>query len=95
MAHRRLALLVGPPRLLFGGTILPTDTVVDVPSVTAENLTIVQALLDASGLQPPPEEVERLAELYGPIRRQLAMIHAADVGNVDPSNVFRSGDIRS
>jgi len=64
-----------------------------VPPVTAENLTIVQSLLQAAGLQPPPEEVERLAELYGPIRRQLAMIYAADLGDVDPSNVFRAGEI--
>ncbi len=64
-----------------------------VPPVTAENLTIVQAMLTASGLQPSVEEVERLAELYGPIRRQLAMIHAADVGDVDPSNVFRAGEL--
>ncbi|MCC6438563.1 MAG: hypothetical protein IT196_26310 [Acidimicrobiales bacterium] len=64
-----------------------------MPEATSENLAIVRALLDAAGLQPPPEEVDRLAELYGPIRRQLAMVHAADVGDVDPSNVFRAGEV--
>lgn len=64
-----------------------------MPSATEENRAIVQAMLTAAGLQPPPEEVERLAELYGPIRKQLAMVHAADVGGVDPSNVFRAGEI--
>jgi len=67
--------------------------VTGVSTVTDENRAIVQALLTAAGLRPPAEEVERLAELYGPIRRQLAMIHAADVGGVDPSNVFRAGEI--
>lgn len=64
-----------------------------MPEATSENLAIVRALLDAAGLKPPPEEVDRLAELYGPIRRQLAMVHAADVGDVDPSNVFRAGEV--
>jgi hypothetical protein len=66
-----------------------------VPAATDENRIIVRALLDAAGLRPPPEEVERLVELYGPIRRQLAMIHAADVGDADPSNVFRAGELGS
>lgn len=60
---------------------------------TPENLTLVQAMLDAAGLQAPPEEVERLAELYGPVRRQLAMIHAADVGDADPAEVFLAADV--
>lgn len=64
-----------------------------MPEATADNVTIVRALLDAAGLQPPPVEVERLAELYGPIRRQIAMIYAADIGDVDPANVFRAGEI--
>ncbi|MEZ5265286.1 MAG: hypothetical protein AB7O92_33940 [Acidimicrobiia bacterium] len=64
-----------------------------MPEATNDNAPIVRALLDAAGLQPPPEEVDRLVELYGPIRRQLAMIHAADVGGVDPSNVFRAGEL--
>lgn len=60
---------------------------------TPENLTLVQAMLDAAGLQAPPEEVERLAELYGPVRRQLAMIHAADVGDADPAEVFLAAEV--
>lgn len=60
---------------------------------TPENLTLVQAMLSAAGLQAPPEEVERLAELYGPMRRQLAMIHAADVGDADPAEVFRAAEV--
>ena len=62
-----------------------------VPEATAENKLIVESLLAAAGLQPPPEEVARLAQLYGPIRRQLAMIHAAPVGDVDRATVFRAG----
>ena len=57
-----------------------------------DNLAIVQAMLSAAGLRPPPEEVERLAELYGPIRKQLAMVHAADLGDADPATVFRAGE---
>lgn len=58
-----------------------------------DDQTVVQALLQAAGLAPSPEEVERLGELYRPIRRQLALIHAADVGSVDPACVFRAGEI--
>lgn len=60
---------------------------------TAENRAIVVSLLTAAGLSAPPEEIDRLAELYRSMRRQLAMIHAADVGNADPSNVFRAADV--
>ena len=60
---------------------------------TPDNLTLVQAMLSAAGLQPPPEEVKRLAELYGPMRRQLAMIHAAEVGDADPAEVFRAAEV--
>ena len=58
---------------------------------TVENQLIVESLLAAAGLHPPPEEVARLAQLYGPIQRQLAMIHAAPVGDVDRATVFRAG----
>ena len=60
---------------------------------TPDNLAIVRAALDAAGLRPPAEEVERLAELYGPIRKQLAMVHAADLGDADPAPVFRAAEI--
>jgi hypothetical protein len=50
-------------------------------------------MLAAAGLRPPPEEVERLAELYGPIRKQLAMVHAVDLGDADPATVFRAGEV--
>jgi hypothetical protein len=58
-----------------------------------DNLAIVTAALAAAGLQPPPEEAERLAELYGPIRKQLALVHAADLGDADPATVFRAGEV--
>lgn len=58
-----------------------------------ENLVLVQALLNAAGLQPPQQEVERLAELYGPLRRQLTMIHSADVDDADPAEVFHAGEV--
>jgi hypothetical protein len=63
-----------------------------VTEPTPDNLAIVTAALAAAGLRPPPEEVERLAELYGPIRKQLAMVYAADVGDADPATVFRAGE---
>lgn len=69
------------------------DPSIENPDPTSEHLAIVRALLDAAGLRPPPEEVDRLAELYGPIRRQLALVHAADVGDADPANVFRAGEV--
>lgn len=59
-----------------------------------EDLVIVNALLDAAGLKPPPEEVDRLGELYGPIRRQLALIYAADISSADPASVFRAGELQ-
>lgn len=61
--------------------------------INEENRAIVVALLTAAGLSAPPEEIDRLAELYRSLRRQLAMVHAADVGDVDPCNVFRAGDV--
>jgi hypothetical protein len=64
-----------------------------VTETSPENLALVQAMLSAAGLQPPPEEVERLADLYGPMRRQLAMIHRADVGDADPAEVFRAAEV--
>jgi len=64
-----------------------------VAEASEENRTIVNALLAAAGLRPPAEEVERLAELYEPMRRQLASLYAADVGDVDPASVFRAGEI--
>lgn len=57
------------------------------------DLVIVQAMLAAAGLTPPGPEVERLTELYGPMRRQLAMLYAADIGDADPASVFRAGEV--
>jgi len=58
-----------------------------------DDLDVVRALMDAAGLEPPVDEIERLADLYGPMRRQLAAIHAVDVGDADPAVVFRAGEI--
>ena len=58
-----------------------------------QNQVIVQAMLDAAGLAPPASEIERLVQLYGPMRRQLAMLYAADVGDADPASVFRAGEV--
>ncbi|MFN0030335.1 MAG: hypothetical protein ACKV2O_24540 [Acidimicrobiales bacterium] len=60
---------------------------------TTENRAIVVALLTAAGLSAPPEEIDRLTQLYRSLRRQLAMVHAANVGDADPSNVFRAADV--
>ena len=53
----------------------------------------VQAMLDAAGLDVPTEEVDRLAQLYKGVRRQLADIHAVDVGDADPVVVFRPAEL--
>lgn len=71
----------------------PIDYGWPVPSDAGPDLQTITVLLDAAGLRPPPEEVERLAELYGPIRRQLAQIYAAEIGGSDPASVFRAGEV--
>ena len=58
-----------------------------------QNQVIVQAMLDAAGLAPPAAEVDRLVQLYGPMRRQLSMLYDADIGDADPASVFRAGEL--
>lgn len=58
-----------------------------------DDATVVRALLGHAGLRPPPEEVDRLIQLYGGIRRQLDRIYAVDLGSADPAPVFRAGEL--
>lgn len=60
---------------------------------TTDDATTVRALLDHAGLHPPPEEVDRLTQLYGGVRRQLDRIYAVDLGFADPAPVYRAGEL--
>ncbi|MEM7273298.1 MAG: hypothetical protein AAF547_09485 [Actinomycetota bacterium] len=50
----------------------------------------VRALLAAAGLQPPDDEIARLAELYPDLRRRIDRFHAIDVGDEVAAAVFRA-----
>jgi hypothetical protein len=54
---------------------------------------LVPALLAAAGLRPPPQEVERLTELYGGMQRQLAALWALDLDDEGPASVFRAAEV--
>lgn len=54
---------------------------------------LVAGLLQAAGLNPPPEEVDRLTELYPALRRSLDRFHAVDVGDEVAAAVFRAGEL--
>jgi hypothetical protein len=58
-----------------------------------DHTTTVRALLGHAGLRPPPEEIDRLVELYGGIRRQLDRLYAVDLGFADPAPVYRAGEL--
>lgn len=57
-----------------------------------DDATTVRALLGHAGLRPPPEEVERLTQLYGGVRRQLDRLYAVDLGSADLASVYRAGE---
>lgn len=50
----------------------------------------VVVLLAAAGLDPPPDEVGRLAGLYPGLRRSLDRFHAVDTGDEVTAAVFRA-----
>lgn len=60
------------------------SAVSDDPQVT------VRALLAAAGVQPPEEEIERLAGLYPGLRAAVDRFHRVDAGDEVPAAVFRA-----
>ena len=56
-------------------------------------LETVRALLAASGLHPPEDEVERLARLYPGLRRTVERFYGVDVGDEVPAAVFRADHV--
>jgi hypothetical protein len=51
----------------------------------------VAALMKAAGLNPPADELERLAGLYPGLRAAADRFHRCDVGDEVPAAVFRAG----
>ncbi len=51
---------------------------------------IVAGLLAGAGLDPPDDEVDRLAALYPGLRRSVDRFHAVDVGDGVTAAVFRA-----
>jgi len=50
------------------------------------------ALLAAAGLDPPEDEIDRLAALYPGLRRSLDRFHAVDAGDEVAAAVFRAAE---
>lgn len=50
----------------------------------------VAALLSAAGLEPPDDEIDRLAALYPGLRRSLDRFHSIDTGDGVTAAVFRA-----
>lgn len=55
-----------------------------------EDVQTVRTLLAAAGLQPPDDEVERLARLYPGLRRSVDRFHEIDTGDEVTAAVFRA-----
>jgi hypothetical protein len=53
---------------------------------------LVVALLTSAGLDPPADEVERLAALYPGLRRTIDRYHSIDVGDEVTAAVFRAAE---
>ena len=64
----------------------------DAEEIDPEARQQVAALLTAAGLDPPDEEIERLAALYPGLRRSIDRFHALDVGDEVPAAVFRAAE---
>ena len=58
----------------------------------SEALATVQVLLAANGLQPPDDEVERLARLYPGLRRTVDRFHEIDAGDEVMAAVFHADE---
>jgi hypothetical protein len=50
----------------------------------------VQAILERDGLNPVPEEFERLVGLYAEVEHQVAELRAPDVRGHDPAPIYRA-----
>ncbi|MEM9564892.1 MAG: hypothetical protein AAGA93_19880 [Actinomycetota bacterium] len=51
------------------------------------------ALLRVAGLDPPADEIDRLAGLYPGLRRSVERFHAVDAGDESTAAVFRAGEV--
>ncbi len=61
-----------------------------------DDLRTVEVLLNEAGLKGvPPEEVQRLAQLYPGLRRSVDKFYEIDTGDEVTAAVFRAGDDRS
>jgi hypothetical protein len=58
------------------------------PNDSEMSQQVVQALLAASGVTPPDDEVRRLAGLYPALRASVDRFHAVDVGDDVTAAVF-------
>lgn len=53
----------------------------------------VRALIGASGVTVPDEEIQRLARLYPGLRRSVDRFYEIDTGDEVTAAVFRAGDM--
>jgi hypothetical protein len=65
---------------------------VEEPEDGGEAREQVVAMLAAAGLDPPEDEVDRLAALYPGLRRSLDRFHAVDAGDEVMAAVFRAAE---
>lgn len=58
------------------------------------HVATVAVLLSEAGLDVPPEEIKRLADLYGGLRRSIDRFHDIDAGDEVMAAVFRADEAR-
>ncbi len=63
------------------------------PGVAADDRAAVAALLSAAGLDPPADEIDRLADLHPGLRRSVERFHAVDAGDGSTAAIFRAGEV--
>lgn len=63
--------------------------------MSSDEARTVEVLLSEAGLADiPPEELERLGQLYPALRRSVDRFHEIDAGDEVTAAVFRAGDDR-
>jgi hypothetical protein len=53
----------------------------------------VEALLQAAGVRPPEDEIERLAQLYPGLRASVDRFHEVATGDEVQAAVYRAADL--
>ncbi len=61
--------------------------------MSSDHVATVAVLLSEAGLDVPPEEVERLAGLYGGLRHSVNRFYEIDTGDEVAAAVFRAGEV--